>query len=399
MSSATEKRPLNTMFIITSMPVGGAETLLVNMMRRFDKDRIHPSVCCLKDKDQLGEVISSEFPVYEHLIQHKFDVAVIKRLRSLLVRERVDAVITVGAGDKMFWGRLAARYAKIPVVLSALHSTGWPDGVGTLNRLLTGITSGFIAVANSHGRHLIDVEGFPTEKVFVIPNGIDTRKFQFDQRARIQWRNEFAIPADAPVVGIVAALRPEKNHTLFVESARRVLEHFPDAHFVIVGRGNQQSVIDAKVNEMGIASNVHLPGCTMDIPGVLSMMDLFALTSDNEASPVSIMEAMSCQRPIVATNVGSVNESVIHNLTGLLVPPGDRSAMVSAWCQILGDEKRAKEMGIAARQHIVAKSSLHRMTDGYTELIERLFAGDSAARFNPAAGSPSVAKIAAEANT
>ena len=86
-------------------------------------------------------------------------------------------MVTVGAGDKMFWGRLAARRVGVPVIVSALHSTGWPDGVGRLNRLLTPITDAFIAVAASHGRFLIERTGFPADKVAVIPNGVDTQRF------------------------------------------------------------------------------------------------------------------------------------------------------------------------------------------------------------------------------
>ena len=118
------------MFLLTSMPVGGAETLLVNLVRRFDRRRIEPLIGCLKEKGVLGEAISNEVPTFEHLIHHKYDVAVIGRLKKLFRDQSVDAMITVGAGDKMFWGRIAARQAKVPVILSALHSTGWPDGVG-----------------------------------------------------------------------------------------------------------------------------------------------------------------------------------------------------------------------------------------------------------------------------
>jgi len=373
MRSITSSRPLNAMFVITSMPVGGAETLLVNMLHRFDRNRIAPSLCCLKEKGELGESLSADFHVYSRLIHHKFDVGVIKRLRSLFRQERIDAVVTVGAGDKMCWGRLAARYAKIPVILSALHSTGWPDGVGRLNRLLTGITSGFIAVARSHGQYLVQEEGFPAEKVFVIPNGVDTDRFRADADARLKWRNRLAIPADSPVVGIVAALRPEKNHALFVETAAAVLRRFDNAHFVIVGSGQEHESIKRKIDELRIASRIHMLGCTLDVPGVLSLMDLFALTSLNEASPVSIMEAMSCQRPVVATRVGSVAESVIHEVTGLLVANNDVAAMSSAWCQILENPGWARKLGIAGRQQVVANSSLDSMTDGYSELIERVY--------------------------
>ena len=367
------ERPKNVMFVITSMPVGGAETLLVNMLYRFDPNRIRPFVCCLKEKDELGEKIQADFPVFSGLINGKFDVGVVGRLRKLYRENQIDAVVTIGAGDKMFWGRLAARYSKVPVILSALHSTGWPDGVGRLNRLLTRITTGFIAVARSHGQHLIKWEGFPEEKVFVISNGIDTERFQFSDTDRTNWRSKLGIPENSPVAGIVAALRPEKNHLLFVRAAHGVLQEIPNAHFVIVGDGPERPAIESLIAELGIGDSVHMAGCTHDIPGILSACDLFALTSHNEASPVSIMEAMSCQRPVVAPDVGSISESVLDGKTGFLVPAGDLEATVSKWSLLMSDATLSSDMGNAGRKHVETESSLDSMTNGYTELVERLW--------------------------
>ena len=374
MSDEKTNRPLNVMFVITSMPVGGAETLLVEMLYRFDPNRIKPVVCCLKHKDVLGEKIQNEFPVISDIIQHKFDVAVVKRLRSIIKEHAIDAIVTIGAGDKMFWGRLAARYAKVPVVLSALHSTGWPDGVGTLNRLLTGITTGFIAVAKSHGRHLVSNEGFPSEKVFVIPNGVDPKRFRFCPQKRLEWRQRLGIPQDSPVAGIVAALRPEKNHRLFVSAAYEVRKQIPNAHFVIVGDGPVREGIENQIVELDLEDAVHLAGCTDDVPGVLSMMDLFTLTSHNEASPVSILEAMFCERPVVSTDVGSVNESVNHGTTGFLVPEGDLDETANRWVELLSSPAQRDAFGAAGREQVLKTSSLDTMTLGYTELVEYLFA-------------------------
>ena len=194
-----ERGPLNALFLITSMPVGGAETLLVNMVRRFDRFRVNPMIGCLKEKGELGEIIANEIPVFENLITHKYDIGVIGKLRRLFQEQEIDAVITVGAGDKMFWGRIAAKRARVPVIASALHSTGWPDGVGKLNRTLTPITDAFIAVAKPHGEFMVEHEGFPARKVHVIPNGIDTQRFQREDSLRAKWRTQLGIPSDAPV--------------------------------------------------------------------------------------------------------------------------------------------------------------------------------------------------------
>ena len=376
--NASEKstfgRPLKVMFLLTSMPIGGAETLLVNLVRRFDPNRISPLIGCLKEKDVLGVELESEIPVYENLIQHKYDFAVAGRLRKLFKKENIDAVITVGAGDKMFWGRLGARRASVPVILSALHSTGWPDGVGRLNRLLTGITDGFIAVAKQHARYQVEQEKFPEHKVFLIPNGIDTDRFTVDDESRDQWRQKLNIPADAPTVGIVAALRPEKNHDLFLRAAKLTLQKNPAAHFVIAGDGDERNRLESLAKTLNLEPNIHFIGSTQDIPGVLSMIDVFSLTSHNEASPVSIMEALSCQRPVVSTDVGSIDESVLEDVTGYLVLPGDADKLAERWTQLLGDEKLRSRLGEAGRQHVIENCSLQSMTNGYTHLIETTFA-------------------------
>ena len=105
-----DRDPLSVMFVITSMPVGGAETLLVNLIRRMNRSQFQPELCCLKQFGPLGEVLAQEIPAFTGLLAHKYDFAVLGRLTNLLRERQIDAVVTVGTGgDKMFWGRLAAR--------------------------------------------------------------------------------------------------------------------------------------------------------------------------------------------------------------------------------------------------------------------------------------------------
>lgn len=373
MKQSNSQEAFNIMFVITSMPVGGAEMLLLNMIRRMNPSRGRPHVCCLKEMDVLGEELASEIPVFHNQIRHKYDVGVMGRLNRLFKENEIDAVVTVGAGDKMFWGRLAAKRARVPVILSALHSTGWPDGVGKLNRILTPITDGFIAVATDHGKFLVEHEKFPSEKVFVIPNGVDTDRFQRCPKSRAKWRNDLGISQDAPVVGIVAALRPEKNHPLFLNIAAQVKKSHPEVRFLIAGDGPTRNELEQHARQLGLDEEVRFLGSVEDVPGFLSTLDVFALTSDNEASPVSILEAMSCSLPVVATDVGSVSQSVLEGRTGYRVPTRNIGAAMKAWLKLINSPKKARRLGENGRDHVLEYGSLQSMTEGYLDLISGLY--------------------------
>lgn len=368
-----DRGALKAMFVITSMPFGGAETLLLNLIRRLDRQRIAPELCCLKQLGPLGEELSREIPTHDHLIGGKYDVGVWRRLSSLFGARRTDAVITVGAGDKMFWGRLAARSAQVPVVLSALHSTGWPDGVGRLNRLLTPITDGFIGVAAPHGEHLIRNERFPAQKVFVIPNGVDVERFQPRPECRARLRHELGVADDAPLVAIVAALRPEKHHELFLRAAQRVRQSCPAAHFVIVGDGPERGPVERWIDELALRDCVHLLGTRSDTHAILAACDAFALTSHNEANPVSILEALACGVPVVATRVGSIPETVVPEETGFLATPGSADEVAGHLLRLLGDLALAERLGRTGRERVVQRWSLDAMVRGYTELVEAIY--------------------------
>lgn len=361
--------PLRVMFVHTYLPVGGAETLLVNLIRRLDRTRFQPELCCLKGKGPLGEVLAEEIPVFSGLLQDKYDLRVLPKLTWLLHRRKIDAVVTVGAGDRMFWGRLAACFARVPVVLTALHSTGWPDCVNRLNRMLTPITDGFIAVAEEHGRYLQEQEGFPARKIFVVPNGVDVQRFS-PQSPSAQLRSEIGIPEAAPVAGIVAALRPEKNHHLFLRVARRVQQQVPDAHFIVVGDGPLREELERQSLELGMQKCVHWVGTRSDIPDLLALMNVVVLTSQMEANPVTILEAFGMEKPFVAPDVGSIREMVIDKVTGILTPPGDEQSLAGGVSRLMLDPLYAQQLGKAGRARVLERGSLESMVQGYESLIE-----------------------------
>ncbi len=313
-------------------------------------------------------------PSFTGLLSQKYDFAVLWRLTRLMQRRRVNAVVTVGTGgDKMFWGRLAAWLSGVPVICSALHSTGLPDHVELPNRLLAPLTDAFIAVAEPHGRYLAEHEGCPARKVVVIPNGIDADRFHPRQPSR-RLQDELGLDPAAPVAGIVAALRPEKNHEMFLKVAVSVCQELPAARFLVVGDGPQRPNLESLARSLGIAEAVRFLGTRSDVDEVLPLLDVLLLTSHMEANPICLLEAMAAGKPAVATRVGSVTESVQPGKNGYLVSPGDAQGMAAYVLELLSDRNRAAEMGRAGREQVIARWTVDRMVRGYEDLITNVYA-------------------------
>jgi glycosyltransferase involved in cell wall biosynthesis len=385
-----DRGPLRVMFVITCMPVGGAETLLVDLIRRMDRERFAPELCCLKYRGPLGDVLADEVPTFSGLLAHKYDFAVLGRLARLLRRRRINAVVTVGTGgDKMFWGRLAAWRVGVPVICSALHSTGLPDHVEWPNRLLAPVTDAFIAVAEPHARYLAEHEGCPARKVRVIPNGVDPDRFH-PRWPNASIRRALGLADDTPVVGIVAALRPEKRHDRFLRCAAMIRKEIPRARFLVVGDGPGRAELESLAHELALDGSVRFLGTRDDVPEVLSVVDVLLLTSDMEANPVSILEAMAAEKPVVACRVGSVGETVVDGQTGFLVPPDAEEEIAARAVQLLNHPEQAAAMGRAGREQVIAHGSVQKMVEGYEDLITEIYREKSERRATgrPLAASP-----------
>ncbi|MHB8900179.1 MAG: glycosyltransferase [Thermoguttaceae bacterium] len=378
-----DRGPLRVMFVHTEMVVGGAETLLAELLRKMDRDRFLPELCCLKRLAELGEVLAEEVPAFTGLLRNKYDLVVLQRLTQLFRERRIDAVVTVGTGgDRMFWGRLAGWRARTPVILSALHSTGDPVRVEPLNRLLSPITDGFIGCARTHSAYLVEGERCPEAKVFTIWNGVDVSRFRPRDRAAMRARLD--LPTDVPVAGIVAALRPEKQHVLLIDALARVVRSLPGAILLVVGDGVEREKIAARVSALGLAANVRMLGTRHDVPKILPAMDVMVLSSRMEANPASTLEASACGLPVVAPNVGSLPETVLDGKTGILCRPNDPAELAHAMLRLLSDLPNACAMGEAGRTLVCRQFSVEVMVLGYERLIEGVYrAACRGERFTP----------------
>ncbi len=154
---------------------------------------------------------------------------------------------------------------------------------------------------------------------------------------------------------------------------RKVREEVPEAHFLVIGDGPRRCELETLSAQLGLAQCVHFVGKRPDVPELLNLLDVFVLTSRMEANPVSILEALACGKPVVATRVGSIPETVIDGQCGYLVDPDDDAEMARRVAELLLDPAQARRFGAAGRQHVVENWSVDRMVAGYEELLESLY--------------------------
>jgi glycosyltransferase involved in cell wall biosynthesis len=302
-------------------------------------------------------------------------------------QHRTDVVITVGTGgDRMFWGRLAAWLARVPVIISAVHSMPSLHRLEWPNRLLARITDAFVAVSPRHRQELIEEDHYPAARLHVIPNGVDTDRFRVRPAER-SIRDALHLPAVAPVVGCVAIFRPEKNHARLLRVARRVLSEIPQVHFVVVGDGAERANIESMAAQTGLSERCRFTGRRSDVADLLTLFDVKLLTSNIETSPVSILEAMASGKPVVATRVGSVPDIVSEGVTGFLANPEDEEMLAARTSHLLRDRDLALRMGRAGRERVLRDHTTEHMVEGYERLITEMYERKHCRKKAPATGS------------
>ena len=282
-------------------------------------------------------------------------------------------------------GRLAARICRVPLVVHTYHGHVFHSYFGTARtRLFLTIERGLgrltdrIVVVGERQRDEIAAFGVaPRSKLLPIPLGLELSRFVEAERHRGELREELGLAADVPLVGIVARLVPIKAHEDFLQAASLVLKQQPGAHFVIVGDGERRAELERLANRLGRA--VHFLGWRRDLPRVYADLDVVALTSRNEGSPVALIEALASARPVVATAVGGVPEVVLHGETGLLVPPSEPAALAGCILRLLDDRAYAVRLGAVGRQHVYPRYDSRRLVDD----MRALYLRELAARGRP----------------
>jgi glycosyltransferase involved in cell wall biosynthesis len=274
-------------------------------------------------------------------------------------------------------GRIAARLARVPIVVHTFHGHTFHSYWGPvksqiflqIERTLGAMTDCVIAITDAQKADIASYDVAPLEKIRTIPLGLEIEPMLEAEQHRGRLRAELGVAADRPLIGIVARLVPIKAHEIFLEAAAQVRAVAPDSTFLIIGDGERRAELEALAHQLGVADAVRFLGWRADMREVYADLDVVTLCSNNEGSPVALIEALAAARPVVSTRVGGVPNVVHDGESGLLVPPRDPAAFADAILALLRDPERAAKLGEAGRHEVFPRHSSGRLVRD----IERLY--------------------------
>lgn len=374
---------MKIVFIITNLATGGAEMMLLKLLKNLDRSRFQPMVISLIGKGEIGPRIEElGIPVNTlGMCRGTLNPLAFLQLVRLLHRLRPDVVHTWMYHADLIGG-LASQLAGFrQVVWSLRHSNLDPAhnkrstlvAVRMCALLSRWVPRKIISCSALSQQVHADV-GYVGEKIHLIPNGFELDRFTPNVVARAAVRAELGLPADALLVGVVARYDVQKNLLGFVQAAALVAQQCPQVHFVMAGKevdGSNAQLANAIADFPPLAAHMHLLGRRDDVPHLMAAFDVLALPSHGEAFPNVLGEAMACGVPCVVTDVGDSAE-IVGN-TGRVLPVGDMAGLALQLVAVLRLPAAHRcALGQQARARVQANYEIGHVVRMYEAVYDQL---------------------------
>jgi glycosyltransferase involved in cell wall biosynthesis len=370
----TESRTrLCVLTVIDRMMTSGAEILATQIALGLDRSRFESILCSTRSSapEHVAMARRAGIEVLELERRSKFDVWRWSPLVRLLRSGRVDIVHAHKFGSNL-WAAVLSQFAAVPVLLAHEHT--WSFEGKPLRRLIdreviARRATAFLAVSEADKEKMIDIERIPSKKIRYVPNGIPDQP----KGDRELVRARLGIPADAPVIGTVCALRPQKALHVALQAVASLADGRPDLRFLVVGDGPERARLERDSSVLGARAVFlgHVPPA--EVPDFVAAMDVLVCSSIFEGTPLAVLEWMAAGKAIVATRVGGIPVLIDDGVEGLLVSPNDSASLGNAIDRLLRDPDERNRLGMAARRRQQTEFRLERTVDVLQHLYESLY--------------------------
>ncbi len=367
--------------VIDHLGLGGAQTFLFDLVVAQQKiDRITPILCCLTESTWLSAQLEKH-----NILTHYLNVdrrnpiqvaAIMWRLTLLMHHSDVDIVHTHLFVSGVF-GRISAFILNKPTVIHEQRNevNAVPSWTQWIDYVLGKRTDSVICVSRSTQYYNINKKRIKNSKTCVIPNSIDTDRFKLNltDKVKANLLSEFSIPEQFRIVIGVGRLVAQKRFDLFLRGAHFICRHEDNIVFLIVGDGPNRQALEKLSQELGIKSKVIFTGARQDVHSMLSISDVFLLTSDYEGLPLTLLEALSMGVPVIATAVDGTVEVLEGTSAGILAPPGDPLVIADAVLATLRDPLRCREMSEQGRRLVKEKYNINLISSRIERVYRSVF--------------------------
>ncbi len=367
---------IKILYVIGQLSPDGTEWQLVQLLRGIDKTAFQCYVCPLwpildlaPEIEQAGAILS---PIYKRF---RSDITVSFRLARFIRKEKIDIVHCMLPTANL-WGRLGGILAQAKIVVSERNVENWKPWYWLwLDRLLARYTSMILTNAEAVKRFVVNSTKIEPDRVRVIYNSVNPARFNSVDPAAL--RSELRITPEARVIASIGRLEEQKDFPTFLAACAIVRERVSPLplKILIVGQGPLRKELERQVQAMGLADDTMFLGWRRDIEIVLTLTDIFVLTSIREGLPNVVLEAMASGKPVVATGVGGTPELVVDGVTGLIISPRDAFACAKAVHWLLDNRAKAAAMGERGRIRVRGMFTHARMVRETEEIYFHLQRG------------------------
>jgi glycosyltransferase involved in cell wall biosynthesis len=381
-------QPINLLYVITKLELGGAQTQVLSLIRHLDKGKFRLFLFTSKGGFLVAEALAiNNLTVYtstwlERPINPFKDLLALIEIYRFIKKNNIEIVHTHSSKAGIL-GRLAAQLAKITAggkksltttarrnsvrkIVHTVHGWSFNEYQSSLarglyiflERFVGRFTDTLIVVSDWDKRKGLENKIGKDDTYALIRYGINFDEFQVRARSLKQ---DLGMDVDDLVVGMIACFKPQKAPQDFIKVAASVHKILPEVKFLLVGDGVLRKDIERLIYAYNLQTRVILTGWRQDIPGILSVIDVFVLTSLWEGLPISVLEAMASSKPVIATHTGGVTEVLAEGRGGFIVPAHDTGAMTDRLVSVLKNETLRNQMGQNARAALPAGFRLEHM--------------------------------------
>lgn len=359
-------RPVRVMHVLYALQPGGMEFGVVKLVNGLDRAMVRSSICSTCEAGSMKTHVAADVPVFELGRRPGNDPRLICELVRLFRREQPHIVHTHAWGT-LVEGLVAARLARVPIVIHGEHGTlQLKRHQRLVQRVSWWCTDQVLSVSSRLAERMALATGFAPGRIRTIRNGVDLSRFGSIDRSAA--RRCLGLRDEEIAIGTVGRLVPVKDQGRLLDAAARLRDLGLPVTTLIAGEGPLRDGLLKQAEERGLGASVRLLGHRHDVEAVLAALDVFVLPSISEGLSNTILEAMATGLPVVATRVGGADELVADGTTGLLVPPRDSASLARALERLIRDSGERAVMGTEARRRARAEFDLPVMLSAYQAL-------------------------------